>query len=107
MAETIDDTKEFTIALTTPSAAEGKIVNLEYPASVLRGASFDVDASTENVGNTAGNFRMQIYIDDVLKYTSPLFNLAAGVTSPDKIVAITAPASGTSMIIKVTCRRFH
>jgi hypothetical protein len=104
MADVIDDTESFTIAL-TPKPAKGKIVNLNYPSSVEQGATFDVDASTKNVGTGSGLFKMQLFINGTWAATSSQFTLAAGSTSSDKIPAKIAPASGTSMSIEVKCIR--
>jgi hypothetical protein len=106
MADITDDTKTFTISLTAPAIpAKGKIVSLSYPLSVVRGAAFDVDASTENIGTESGVFKMQLIINSVLKATSPEFTLAGGATSTDKIPPANAPASGDSMDITVKCIR--
>jgi hypothetical protein len=106
MAEITDDTKTFTIALTAPEIqAEGKIVSLSYPLSVVHGAAFDVDASTENLGTVSGVFKMQLIINGALKATSAEFTLAGGATSADKIPVANAPATGDSMDITVKCIR--
>jgi len=106
MAEIIDDTKSFTITLTAPSTpAKGSIVDLTYPVSVEHGKSVDINAATKNTGELSGSFKMQIFIDGVLKATSPVFTLAGGETSADKIAPFTAPSTGTSMAIDVKCIR--
>jgi hypothetical protein len=104
MAETIDDTKTFTIALTAEPGL-GEIVSLNYPATVKHGASFDVNASTKNVGSGDGEFVMELYVNGSLESRSAEFGLGAGATSTDKIPAATAPAEGTSMAIAVKCIR--
>jgi hypothetical protein len=104
MAETIDDTKTFTIALTAEPGL-GEIVSLNYPASVKHGAAFDVSASTKNIGGGSGTFVMELHIDASLQSRSAEFTLAAGATSADKIPAATAPASGASMSMAVKCIR--
>lgn len=104
MAETIDDTKTFTIALTAEPGL-GSIVNLDYPTSVKHGASFDVNASTKNVGSGSGTFVMELYINGAMASRSAEFTLAAGETSADKIPAASAPAAGESMSILVACIR--
>jgi uncharacterized protein YfaS (alpha-2-macroglobulin family) len=104
MAETIDDTKTFTIELTA-EPGEGRIVNQNYPASVKHGAAFDVNASTENIGDGSGTFVMELHIDGTLESRSAEFTLAAGATSTDKIPEATAPAVGESMSIDVKCIR--
>ena len=108
MADITDDTKTFTIALTAPEIpAKGSIVGLTYPASVVRGSAFDVNASTKNVGTASGVFKMQLFIGAALKATSPEFNLAGGATSTDKIPMVNAPATGDSMTITVKCIRLQ
>jgi len=104
MAEIIDDTKSFTIALTAEPGL-GEIVNLDYPTSVKHGAAFDVNASTKNVGSGSGTFVMELHVDGTLQSRSAEFTLAAGATSTDKIPAATAPTSGTSISIVVKCIR--
>ena len=104
MAETIDDTKTFTIALTAEPGI-GEIVSLNYPASVKHGAEFDVNAATKNIGSGSGKFVMELYINGSVQSRSAEFTLAAGVMSADKIPAATAPAEGTSMSIDVKCIR--
>ena len=88
-----------------PAVAKGEIVNLDYPSSVKHGASFDVNASTKNVGSAASSFRMELWVDGVRGAQSPSFVLAAGATSSDMISATNAPASGTSMSCVVKCIR--
>jgi len=106
MVDITDDTKTFEISLTAPEIpAKGSIVDLTYPESVVRGAAFDVNASTKNIGTVSGIFKMQLLINDVLKATSPEFTLAGGATSTDKIPVANAPASGESMDIAVKCIR--
>lgn len=108
MVDITDDTKTFTIALTAPEIpAKGSIVDVTYPASVVRGAAFDTNASTKNIGTVSGVFKMQLFINDVLKATSPEFTLAGGATSTDKIPVANAPATGDSMTIMVKCIRFQ
>lgn len=104
MAETVDDTKTFTIELIAEPGL-GEIVNLDYPTSVKHGATFDVNASTNNVGSGSGTFVMELHVDGVLQSRSAEFTLAAGATSTDKIPVATAPASGASMSIVVKCIR--
>lgn len=104
MAEIVDDTKTFTIALTALPGA-GQIVSLNYPETVQHGATFDIDASTQNIGSGSGRFVMELHINGSLEARSAEFTLAAGATSTDKIPAATAPASGTSMSIVVKCIR--
>ena len=104
MVETIDDTKSFTIALTA-LPGEGQIVNLDYPTSVLHGATFDVNASTKNIGSGSATFVMEMHVDGVMISRSTEFTLAAGATSTDKIPVATAPTSGASMAIVVECIR--
>lgn len=104
MADIVDDTKIFTIALTEPPG-EGMIVDINYPATVPHSATFDVNAHTKNIGSGTGTFRMEIHIDGTLQATSAEFTLAAGAISPDKIPAATAPPSGESMSIVLKCIR--
>ena len=106
MADIVDDTKTFTIALTAPEVpAEGRIVDLTYPIEVEHGATFDVNASTKNLGTLSGTFKMQMFIDGSLISTSAPFALAGGATSTDKIPSATAPASGDTMAMTVKCIR--
>jgi len=108
MADITDDTKTFTISLTAPEIpAKGSIVGLTYPASVVRGSAFDVNAATKNAGTVSGVFKMQLFIDGVLKATSSEFTLAGGATSTDKIPQVNAPASGDSMAMTVKCIRIE
>ena len=106
MADIVDDTKSFTIALTAEPGA-GSIVNLDYPTSVKHDATFDVNANTKNIGSGSGMFAMELWADGVLKSRSADFTLAAGATSTDKIPAAAAPASGASMAIVVKCIRIE
>ena len=85
--------------------AKGQIVGFTKPATVAKGASFDITAMTKNTGGSSGTFKMQLYINGALKATSPNFTLAAGATSSDKIPAATAPTSGTSMTYDIKCIR--
>lgn len=104
MAEIVDDTETFTIALTA-EPGKGEIANLDYPASVKHGATFDVNAATKNIGSGSGKFVMELHINGSLESRSAEFTLAAGATSTDKIPAATAPTTGTSMSIVVKCIR--
>lgn len=104
MAETVDDTKTFTITLTAEPGL-GEIVSLNYPSSVKHGATFDVNASTKNTGSGSGTFVMELHINGSLESRSAEFTLIAGGTSEDKIPSATAPASGASMSIVVKCIR--
>ncbi len=104
MADIVDDTKSFTIALTA-LPGKGEIVNLDYPASVKHGATFDVTAATKNIGSGSGTFVMELHIDGTRQSRSAEFTLAAGATSTDKIPAATAPTTGDSMAIIVKCIR--
>ena len=104
MAEIVDDTETFTIALTALPGA-GQIVSLNYPATIQHGATFDITAATKNVGSGSGRFVMELHINGTRQSRSAEFTLAAGATSSDKIPAATAPASGTSMSIAVKCIR--
>jgi len=105
MADVLDDSKTFTVALTAPSG-KGEIVNLiQPPGAVKHGATFDVDAATKNVGSGSGTFVMELYINGTRQARSAEFTLAAGATSIDKIPAAPAPASGASMAIVVKCIR--
>ena len=85
--------------------AEGRIVNLNYPVSVGHGAVCDVNSAIKNIGELSGLFKMQIFINGVLKATSPMFTLAGGKTSIDKIAPFTAPTAGESMAIIIKCIR--
>lgn len=107
MADITDDTKTFTINLVAAPEipALGRILDLTYPASVVRGSAFDVNASTENRGTVSGVFKMQLFINGALKATSPNFTLAGGAISTDKIPRANAPADGDSMTISVKCIR--
>lgn len=104
MADIIDDTESFIIALEAEPGL-GDIVSLTYPATVQHGTVFNVDASTKNVGTGSSTFVMEVYVYSALKSRSPEFTLAGGATSTDKIPPMTAPASGTSMNIEVRCIR--
>lgn len=108
MADIIDDVKSFTIALEAPAVpAKGSIVELTYPVSVIYGATVDINAATKNIGELTGIFKMQLFIDEALKTTSPVFTLAGGETSTDKIDPFTAPATGESMAIGIKCVRIE
>jgi len=85
--------------------AEGRIVNLDYPASVGHGAVCDINAAIKNIGELSGLFKMQIFINSALKATSPAFTLAGGKTSVDKIAPFNAPTTGESMAIMIKCIR--
>lgn len=101
-----DDTKTFTIALTSLEVpAKGSIVNLTYPASVEHGKPFDVNASAKNIGTVPGIFKMLLFINGSLISTSQEFVLSGGATSSDKIPMTNAPTSGNSMTIVVKCNR--
>jgi len=106
MTEIIDDNVTFTITLTsTETQALGKIVDISCPVSVVHGAEFYVNASTENIGTAPGVFKMQLFINGILISTSPDFTLADGAVSDNKIPPANAPSSGNSMNIAVKCIR--
>jgi len=104
MAETIDDTRSFSINLDA-KPGKGEIVNLDYPESVLYGAEFNINASTKNIGDGDGKFVMELRIDGVVESKSGEFTLAPGATSADKIPPAIAPSSGAAMSIVVNCIR--
>jgi len=78
---------------------------LDHPVSVDHGAMCDINAAIKNIGELSGAFKMQLFIDAVLKATSPQFTLAGGATSTDKIDPFEAPSSGESMGIIIKCIR--
>lgn len=86
-------------------SAKGHIVDLTYPVSVGHGAVCDIDAAIKNIGELSGVFKMQMFINEVLKATSPTFTLAGGETSADKINSFTAPSAGDSMDVIIKCIR--
>ena len=77
--------------------AEGELVEVDIPASVPHGASYDVTAKAHNKGGSTGTFEIRWYTDTVLRSTSGTFTLAADATSEDKVLPATAPTTGASM----------
>lgn len=102
---TVDAVELFTVNLAGVAPAEGRIADLTYPESVEYEEMVDINASLKNIGGQSGRFRMQLYIDGVVKDEGVVIILAGGETSPDKIYPFRAPASGTGIDIRIECIR--
>ena len=52
MAEVVEDTREFTIALEAPLPGELSLINVQYPGTAKKGAEIYVKATIKNIGGS-------------------------------------------------------
>lgn len=92
-------------AYATPAAAEGSIVNFNYPSSAERGERVAIRAAIKNVGDETGTFKLQLYRGSSRVAQSAQFTVAANRTSSSKTLYTTTPGSGTSQSYQLKCVR--
>ena len=106
MAEIIDDTKNISITLTSPTAvAKGELVPVSYPTTAEYGADLDFDFRVRNTGGATGTFKVALYKGTTRVTQTSTWNQGAGTTSGILSFGDRAPAYGTSVSYTLKCIR--
>lgn len=92
-------------AYASSTAAEGWIVNSNYPSSATAGSRVAIRASVKNIGTSSGTFKLQLFKGSMRVAQSTTFSVAVGQTSSSKSMYVNTPSSGASVSYTIKCVR--